>query len=90
MEKGKYMREIKRVLKDIYHKMRFSYKKRIIDPCKMTKSKSKYIVFRESNSCGLFSLLMTTIGQIAYADAHGMIPEIDFKNHNNIYLGANL
>lgn len=90
MEKGKFMREIKRVLKDIYHKMRFSYKKRIIDPCKMTKSKSKYIVFRESNSCGLFSLLMTTMGQIAYADAHGMIPEIDFKNHNNIYLEEEL
>lgn len=78
------------LIKDIYHTLRYWVRKAKIKPQRIKKAKVKYVIWRESSSCGLFSFLFTTIGQIAYADYYGMIPVVDFMNYENTYLEESL
>lgn len=73
-------------IKDIYHTVQYLERKIKIKPQSIKKAKTKYVIWRESTSCGLFSFLFTTIGQIAYADYHGMVPVVDLMNYKNTYL----
>ena len=45
-----------------------------------------YVVRRATCKVGLFSYVMTNLGQIRYALEHGYIPVIDMQNNNNTYL----
>lgn len=45
-----------------------------------------YIVRRKSKDAGLFSYFITTLGGIAYAEEHGMVPVVDFQNYPNQYI----
>lgn len=47
----------------------------------------EYYVIRRKGKAGLFSLYITTIGQIKYAIDHGLIPIVDFKNYSNTLQG---
>ncbi len=44
-----------------------------------------YIIRPNGESCGLMSLYKHVIQNLIYADEHGYIPVIDFKNYKNMY-----
>ncbi len=46
-----------------------------------------YYVIRRKGKVGLFSIYITTIGQIKYALRNGMIPVVDLMNYRNLYMG---
>lgn len=49
-------------------------------------SKKYYIIRREAHAAGLFSVVNTHLGEIAYALNRGYIPVVDMQNYENCYL----
>ena len=53
----------------------------------VNESGNDYYVIRRKGKVGLFSIYITTVGQIKYAFERGLIPIIDLKNYRNEYMG---
>jgi hypothetical protein len=59
---------------------------KIISYGKKNKDKKFYVVGRELNKTGLFSIVTANLSHIIFALRHKFIPVIDMRNYHNIYL----
>lgn len=74
-------------LNDIYTK--WKWRERKISYGNENPDKCFYIIRRATSKVGLFSYVMTNIGQIEVALNKGYIPVIDMQNNSNTYLEEN-
>lgn len=68
----------------------YKWRERHISLGEENKDKTFYVIRRASCRVGLFSYVMTNLGQIEYAVKHGYVPIIDMQNNENTYLEQSL
>lgn len=77
-----------RFVDDIY--VRFKWRERKVACGNEEGDKTFYVIRRATCKVGLFSYVMTNLGQIEYALKRGYIPVIDMQNNENTYLEKDL
>ena len=87
----KYLRKFLKNIKfvdELY--VKYKWRQRKISFGNKEKDKVFYVIRRATCKVGLFSYVMTTIGQIEYAVKRGYIPVVDMQNNENTYLDSEL
>jgi len=74
-------------LNDKYTK--FKWRERHVSYGKENSDKTFYVIRRATCKVGLFSFVMTNMGEVRYAIEHGYIPVIDMQNNPCTYLEDN-
>lgn len=74
-------------LNDIYTK--WKWRERKVSYGNENPDKIFYVIRRATSKVGLFSYVMTNLGEIEYALNNGYIPVIDMQNNSNTYLEEN-
>ena len=48
--------------------------------------KKYYVIYREDPNVGIYSVILTTLSHLRYAEENGLIPVIDMRNFDNEYM----
>lgn len=70
--------------------IKYKWRQRKVSWGNKEEDKVFYVIRRATCKVGLFSYVMTTIGQIEYAIKRGYIPVVDMQNNENTYLDKEL
>lgn len=86
-----YLRTVLKKIKfvdELY--IKYKWRQRKVSWGNQEEDKVFYVIRRATCKVGLFSYVMTTIGQIEYAVKRGYIPVVDMQNNENTYLDKDL